>query len=175
MIYLLAYCTGLRKSEMASLTPSSFDLSNGSPTVTVEASYSKRRRKDKIFLPRELVPQLQLGHAKPNSPIFPNLAARKTNKMIRRDLEAASLAYQTDEGKFRDLHSLRHAYITRVWKAGASPIVARKMARHSDLKTTMGYSHVSPDEEREIADKLSGIPKPPDESDAGDTDLEADE
>jgi hypothetical protein len=56
---------------------------------------------------------------------------------------------------------LRHAYITRVWKAGASPIVARSLARHSDLRETMRYSHVTREEQRKIADNLSGIPKPP--------------
>ena len=127
----------------------------------IEAAYSKRRRRDTVVLSQELVPLLNFNGAAAHEPIFPRLSERKTNKMIRRDLEAASLAYRTEKGKFRDLHSLRHAYITRVWKAGASPIVARSLARHSDLRETMRYSHVTREEQRKIADNLSGIPKPP--------------
>ena len=42
MAYRLAVGTGLRVSELRSLTPESFDLK--SKTVTVAAAYSKRRR-----------------------------------------------------------------------------------------------------------------------------------
>ena len=44
VLYLLAARTGLRASELASLTPASFDFPV--PCVTVEAAYSKHRRKD---------------------------------------------------------------------------------------------------------------------------------
>jgi site-specific recombinase XerD len=94
---------------------------------------------------------------KPDDPIFPKLAGRKTHKMLRRDLEAASIPYVTENGKFHDLHSLRHAYITRLWNAGATPVVARTMARHSDLRETMRYSHTNRNEERKIADRIGSF------------------
>src|SRR5262249_55902504 len=46
LLYTLAANTGFRASELASLTPRSFDLAADPPTVTVEASYSKHRRQD---------------------------------------------------------------------------------------------------------------------------------
>ena len=46
MLYTLAVSTGLRAGEIRSLTPTSFDLDADSPTVTVAAAYSKRRRED---------------------------------------------------------------------------------------------------------------------------------
>ncbi len=45
-IYILSFMTGLRKNEVASLTPGSFQLDANPPTVTVEAAFSKHRRKD---------------------------------------------------------------------------------------------------------------------------------
>jgi hypothetical protein len=42
--YRLAVGTGFRTGELASPTPESFDLNADPPTVTVLASYSKRRR-----------------------------------------------------------------------------------------------------------------------------------
>ena len=46
MLYRTAAMTGIRASELASLTPASFDLAADPPTVTIEAGYSKRRRED---------------------------------------------------------------------------------------------------------------------------------
>lgn len=169
-IYLLAYATGLRKSEMASLMPGSFNLDPDTPIVTVEAAFSKHRRRDVIELPKAVVPLLGINQLKPSEPIFPHLAQRKTHKMLRLDLEAASIAYRTEQGKYRDLHSLRHAYITRVWQAGAAPNVARTLARHSDLRATMRYSHTRRDEQRRIVDRMNGFPKPPVADDPEDQD-----
>jgi integrase len=167
-IYLLAYATGLRKSEMASLMPGSFNLDPDAPTVTVEAAFSKHRRRDVIELPKVVVPLLGINRLKPGEPIFPHLAQRKTHKMLRLDLEVASIPYRTEEGKYRDLHALRHAYITRVWQAGAAPNVARTLARHSDLRATMRYSHTRRDEQRRIVDRMNGFPKPPTSDDPED-------
>ena len=44
VVYMVAAYTGFRAAELASLTPESFDLDHRS--VTVEAGYSKRRRRD---------------------------------------------------------------------------------------------------------------------------------
>ena len=58
MLYLTALFTGLRASELASLTESSFDLTTDPPTVTVEACYSKHRREDVLPLHPALATQL---------------------------------------------------------------------------------------------------------------------
>jgi site-specific recombinase XerC len=54
MLYLLAANSGFRCSELASLRPESFDLAGNSPSVTVDAAYSKRRRQDTQPLPRDV-------------------------------------------------------------------------------------------------------------------------
>ncbi|MBL8826452.1 MAG: tyrosine-type recombinase/integrase, partial [Planctomycetaceae bacterium] len=54
-IYTLSYMTGLRRKEIASLTPASFDLDSATPTVTVQAACSKHRRTDVLPLHPELV------------------------------------------------------------------------------------------------------------------------
>ena len=48
MLYRLAMETGFRSSELRSLSRSSFDLDGDPPTVTVEAAYSKRGRRDTL-------------------------------------------------------------------------------------------------------------------------------
>ena len=48
LLYLCAAFTGLRVRELGSLTESSFDLTEIPPTMTVDAGYSKRRRRDTL-------------------------------------------------------------------------------------------------------------------------------
>src|SRR5262249_54284624 len=55
MLYAIAAYTGLRASELASLTPASFELEAYPPTVTVQAAYSKHRRQDVLPLHTGLV------------------------------------------------------------------------------------------------------------------------
>ncbi|HUY31631.1 MAG TPA: hypothetical protein VMV69_02550 [Pirellulales bacterium] len=58
LLYMLAANTGLRANELASLTRASFNLEGDPPTVTVEAGYSKRRRRDVLPLRADLVVRL---------------------------------------------------------------------------------------------------------------------
>ena len=50
LLYRLAVETGLRASELRSLTQASFDLNSDQATVAVEAAYSKHRRQDVLPL-----------------------------------------------------------------------------------------------------------------------------
>lgn len=59
MAYLLSVATGLRRSELASLSRQSFRLDYTDPYVVVEAAFSKHRRKDTIRLPKGILPQLR--------------------------------------------------------------------------------------------------------------------
>ena len=64
MLYRVALTTGLRASELKSLTPESFDLAGSPPTVTVEARHSKHRREDVLPLHPDIVPRLLTWLAK---------------------------------------------------------------------------------------------------------------
>ena len=57
-IYSIALLTGLRASEIASLSQASFLLHGDEPTVTVEAGYSKRRRREELPLHPDLAVRL---------------------------------------------------------------------------------------------------------------------
>ena len=60
VLYTVAAFTGLRASELASLTDRSFDFATNPPTVTVEAGYSKHRRKDVLPLHNELAARIRV-------------------------------------------------------------------------------------------------------------------
>jgi len=58
MLYTVAAYTGLRASELASLTVQSLDLESDPPMIDLEAGYSKRRRHDLQPIPKWLADQL---------------------------------------------------------------------------------------------------------------------
>jgi site-specific recombinase XerD len=190
MLYVLAAWTGFRKGELGSLTQQSLCLDQDTPTATVAACYSKRRRTDTQVLHADVVRLLhQWLQAKqqrrPSDLLFPISGRvpggkdRKTFKMIARDLaaarqtwldEAASpkermereqsdfLAHQNHAGLYADFHSLRHYFITSLERSGASPKMAQTLARHSDIRLTLGvYTHV---ELRDHSTVISNLPGP---------------
>ena len=136
--------TGLRRQELASLTPRSFQLDATPPTIIVEAACSKHRRKDVLPLHPDLVVLLRewLVEFTIDEPLFPKLARRRTWLMVKKDLERVGIAYETAEG-IADFHAAgRHTHITELLRNGASLPEARELARHSDVKMTMKYAHI---------------------------------
>jgi integrase len=141
MLYRVAAYTGLRASELASLTPESFRLADTPPTVTVLAAYSKHRRQDVLPLHPSLVESLRpwLAGKKPGSPVWPGTWARgkRAGKTLQRDLKVAGIPYIDDQGLYADFHALRHTFITNMIKSGINPKTAQSLARHSTIDLTM--------------------------------------
>jgi len=159
MLYRIALGTGFRVGEIRSLTSRSFDLDRSTPTITVAAAYSKRRRDDaqpiRPDLAKLLIPWLE--GKPPGSPIFGDLT-KHTNLMIQADLEAAGIAYQDPEGRFADFHALRHSFVTALAMSSAPVKVVQSLARHSTPSLTLGvYSHVG------LFDQASALEALPDQ------------
>jgi integrase len=136
--------TGLRRKELSSLTPRSFDLVGDPPTVTVQATVSKHRKKDVLPLHPELVSMVKewIGGLDVDEPLFPGLDFRRTWLMVQKDLERAGIPYETAEG-IADFHAAgRHSHVTELLRSGASLPEARELARHADVRTTMKYTHI---------------------------------
>jgi integrase len=108
VLYLLAAFTGLRSSELASLTDRSFDFRCKPPTLTVEAACSKHRREDVLPLHPQLAARLQVWlqerrersrefdvipmtgntSGEPQT-LFPGTWIERAAPMLRKDLAAA--------------------------------------------------------------------------------------
>jgi acetyl esterase/lipase/integrase len=168
MLYLIAGMTGLRASELASLTPESFALDADPPLVVVAAAYSKHRRRDEIPLHLALVSEIRrwIAQKPEGESLWPGKWAKHNEAvdLIRRDLESARatwineaqtpqekkdredsdfLKYRDNEGHVADFHSLRHRFVTELVRAGVAPKDAKELARHSTITLTMDrYAHV---------------------------------
>ena len=116
----------------------------------------------------------------PVSGRVPGGKERKIHKMMRLDLDAAReawikeaktpeeqvareqsdfLAYQDDAGLFADFHSNRHLFITSLERVGVRPKMAQTLARHSDVRLTLGvYTHVDIYDQ---AAAIAALPPPP--------------
>jgi integrase len=142
----------------------------------------RRREDSQILHPelvKLLKEWLAKRNVKPGKPLFPISGRvpggfeRKTHKMIEMDLKAARkkwldesetseeceerlksdfLRYCNHDGLYADFHGLRHLFITSMERAGISPKMAQTLARHSDIRLTLGvYSHV------ELPDRTAAI------------------
>jgi integrase len=167
MLYLLAGWSGFRRKKLASLTRQSFDLESNPPAVTVQAGYSKNKRKDSIPLHPVIVARLQSWFAQrpdlgPTDPVFLLRSRggswRKTGRMMRLDLEAAGLPYQDEAGLYADFHSNRHTFISNLGRAGVPITMAQKLARHSTPALTANvYTHISMSQK---SDAICALPPP---------------
>ena len=92
-----------------------------------------------------------------DEPLFPKLAKRRTWRMVKQDLERVGIPYVTNAG-IADFHAAgRHTYITQLLRHGASLPEAKELARHTDVKMTMKYTHIG------LADQaraLAALPTP---------------
>jgi integrase len=155
-IYLLSYMTGLRKKELASLTPRSFSLDATPPTLTIEAPASKNRKRAVLPLHPELVAMVRewLVGVPDDQFLFPNLDRRRGYLMVRKDLERVGIAYETPEG-IADFHAAgRHTHITELLRNGVSLPEAMELARHSDVRQTMKYTHIGIDDQAKAIRRL---------------------
>ncbi len=141
-LYVAAAYTGLRVSELASLTRASLAFQGDPPTVTVSAAYSKHRRQDVIPIPPWVAEYLQQWLSKrqvlpgPGVPLWPGGWKGRAAFMLRQDLEAAGIPFLDQSGNRADFHALRAFYATQLARLGVNLQTAQALLRHSDPKLT---------------------------------------
>ena len=138
ILYALALGTGFRADELRTLTPERFNLDSAPPTVTASACYTKNGKEAVQPIATGLAERLGpwLALKAPGKPVFHPMTTR-TAEMLRVDLEAAGIPYETDSGVV-DFHSLRGCYISYLISSGASVKTCQTLARHSSPSLTIG-------------------------------------
>ena len=158
MAYLLALNTGFRLCSLASLTPESFRFVEDRATVSVEAGNVKNRRAISITVKPGVATDLRAWlFGKPAGIVLFPLPERHAAKMLRRDLEAAGIEYETVEG-CADFHALRHTFATLLATAGVHPKTLQKLLGHSNVNLTMKhYTHLKAADETGAADAMPDL------------------
>ena len=163
MLYTTALGTGLRAKELASLTPAHFELDAQPPTVRIDAADEKARRGDVIPIPIDLGALLKpwLATMLQDAPLWPGKWAKnkRAGKFMQSDLKRAGIPYVDVDGRYADFHALRHTYLSRLGRSGASPKAMQRLARHTTVELTLGrYTHANL---LDLASAVDGMPPVP--------------
>ena len=145
LLYQLGLDSGLRRNELGSLTPESFDLAGPEPVVIVESRHAKNRRKAVLPLRTDLAAKLRewLATKAQGEILFP-IRNKDTSTMIRTDCTRAGIQVIRPNGRHLDFHSLRVSLCTHLGLNGVSLAMTQKLMRHSTPALTSGiYSKFS--------------------------------
>lgn len=165
LMYRVAIETGLRSSELRSLSRSSLKLDGDDPHVIVKAGLTKNAELAKQYVSDGLAQSLKLhcGSKKPNAPVFNVTSRQEMARTLRADIADARLLWlQTDEGKKEhesdflkspnsqgetiDFHALRHTCGAWLVLKGVTLAEVREIMRHSTITLTIDcYGHLAPD------------------------------
>jgi len=178
-LYATAIQTGLRSSELRSLTAARLFLDTDTPYITCKAGSTKNLTEARQYIKPdpastivELVSSRRAGH-----PVFKMPHETDVAEMLRRDVDAARQEWLADvrrdaheharrsssdflcvknhDGAVLDFHALRHTCGAWLAKAGNHPKVVQTIMRHSTITLTMDtYGHLFPGQASEAVAKL---------------------
>lgn len=163
-IFLAALRTGMRQGELLALRWQDVRLDLPAPVIVVRRSLShgflsstKGNRVRRIPLHSELSELLRSRIGTPESLVFhaPGGGAL-TGNILKNPMRRAKTSIGRPELRF---HDLRHSFATQLTAAGIGLQVVQKLLGHSEITTTVKYSH--PDE-RMSGDAIErlGAPRP---------------
>ncbi len=174
--FLTLYWTGIRLGELLALTLESFDAEE--KTLSITKSYQRINGRDVITepkttkskriitLPDFLVTELEeyvgrLYGMMANDRLFSITKSYLEKEMIR-GVELSGVK------KIR-LHDLRHSHASLlISKLGAQPNLVADRLGHEKVQTTLStYSHLYPNQSRDLADKLNGLMEETDDWEGG--------
>ncbi len=180
LLYATAIQTGLRSSELRSLSRGNLFLANEKPYITCSASNTKNRKDARQYIQNDLADELReyVATKAPRSPVFAMPPRWDVASMLRDDLadarrewlESATnnpseyekrvqsdfLAAVNHEGEHLDFHALRHTCGAWLAMTGAHVKAVQSIMRHSSITLTMDtYGHLFPGQE---ANTVSNLP-----------------
>ena len=150
----LLYATGLRVTELVSLTMENLSLRQGVVRVT-----GKGDKERLVPMGENAVDWIQtfLDHGRPallgeksSDVVFPSKRARQmTRQTFWHRIKHYAVIAGIDSDKLSP-HVLRHAFATHLLNYGADLRVVQMLLGHSDLSTTQIYTHVATERLKQI-------------------------
>ena len=180
ILYAAAIQTGLRSTELRSLTRGKLSLKSEPPFVMAEARSTKNKKAARQYIQPELARELMqlVGKKLAGASVFSMPATYTVATMLRSDMsearshwldtfkepqerierEASDFLKPVDsEGEHLDFHSLRHTTASWLIAAGADVKTVQTIMRHSDIKLTLDrYGHLFPGSEAAAIERIRG-------------------
>jgi integrase len=133
LLYKTALLTGMRQGELNRLLVSDLRLTGDAPAIFVSPKHDAKNKKG-VWLPllpehaKELAAWVKDTAKADGDAVF--YVPEKPNKIFRRDLKMAGIAYRDRDGRYFDFHALRHCCDTFLNAAGVPPTVVMLFMRH---------------------------------------------
>ncbi len=162
-LFTLAFHTGFRLSELLNLEWQAVNLSESTVRVSNSETFTTKSKKERI-VPLNGVALNMLSERRPK--VF-NLETRNyvfaktpgeqyksdsVSKLFKKAVRAAGLNERLH------FHSLRHSTASNMVRAGVPLAVVKEILGHSDITTTMIYSHVQNEDKIKAVKALESVP-----------------
>lgn len=181
LLYATAIQTGLRSSELRSLTRGKLNLTDAVPFVVAKPGGTKNGKLARQYIQPELAMELQnlVGRKLAGATVFQMPKEHDVADMLRADMAAARVDWLNtfqepqerierdasdflrsvdSEGERLDFHGLRHTCASWLIKSGADVKTVQTIMRHSDIRLTMDrYGHLFPGSEAAAIERIRGI------------------
>lgn len=156
--YVFACETGLRRGELRSLTPSSFNFKNN--TVFVSGEHTKNGEDALQEFSAKTAGLLKefIANKMPGVQLFP--VPNRSSIMIQADCRAAGIEVIDNTGRSLNFHSLRHTCGSFLAAANVHPKIIQEILRHKDINLTMSrYTHILKGQRRSAIESMSSFTK----------------
>ncbi|ETW94412.1 MAG: integrase [Candidatus Entotheonella gemina] len=138
-VVLSAIHTGLRKSELLSLSWNHINFEHR--LVTVEVSYAKKSEARSVPMSSRLTETwFPIRIADPNVPVFLN----SKGKPYRGISTAFNSAVKRAGIQDFTFHDLRHTFASRLVMRGVDLTTVKELMGHKHINMTLRYAHLSP-------------------------------
>ncbi len=147
--------TGMRKSELENLEWSDIDFNRRKIQIKVKDDWSPKTNEREIPINEELYKVLlkQKQSANGSKYAFPDLDGDKIfqNKLRKKLM---TLTKKCGFPEITQVHALRHTFASHLVMKGVDLATVKKLMGHSDIDTTMIYSHLTEKHVDEAVKKL---------------------
>ncbi|MFA6636430.1 MAG: tyrosine-type recombinase/integrase [Candidatus Omnitrophota bacterium] len=156
-IFFTFLSTGIRKAELENLEWSDIDFHRRRVKIRVKTDWSPKTNEREIPINEGLYDvlkeQKQKRFYKDSNYVFPGEDGKQIfrNRLLRR---LKTLAKQLNLGDV-NIHMLRHTFASQLVMKGVDLATVSQLLGHSDIETTMIYSHLAEDHVDRAVDKLN--------------------
>lgn len=153
-IFYTFITTGMRKSELENLTWNDIDFERKVIKIRVKADWTPKTAERDIDISDGLMDVLlKLKKKAMGNLVFHDGEGKMIDKCrLRREFMRVSKKAGFPE--MTKVHSLRHTFASHLTMKGADITSIGKLLGHSNIKTTMIYSHLAPGHLSEVVNKL---------------------
>ena len=147
--------TGMRKSELENLQWDDIDFKRNKIRIVVKDDWSPKTNEREIPINNGLydVLQKQRNRVKGSKYVFSDEHGNKIyQNRLRKKL--MSLTKKCGFPEITQIHSLRHTFASHLVMRGVDLVTVKKLMGHSDIDTTMIYSHLTEKHVDEAVEKL---------------------